>query len=269
MGGKVVLLAAGIFAATAQTQLTHTCSRSIAREVRRKVDDDFVKGPLRVHGISDYVLPDNCPFKEQNDIWHYHESQKRRKRVNGQLTWECSICGKKFKSEHYLDVHMEAKHMNEATGNVCLANYCVVFDLCEDSRGLKRNKFDACIDEVQQLAHTLCDEAVALCFPIESRAKLVNIDLRRNYCAMMNCQIRREHKEQHHASLVSTFPLIIGILFIIVVIFLLVLCCVDHSEEIVHALVNSRIASTGFLRNFIRTRNRVQTAVGVKRIREI
>eukprot|EP00397_Hematodinium_sp_SG-2012_P057202 GEMP01071278.1.p1 GENE.GEMP01071278.1~~GEMP01071278.1.p1 ORF type:complete len:194 (+),score=22.56 GEMP01071278.1:159-740(+) len=135
MGGKVVLLAAGIFAATAQTQLTHTCSRSIAREVRRKVDDDFVKGPLRVHGISDYVLPDNCPFKEQNDIWHYHESQKRRKRVNGQLTWECSICGKKFKSEHYLDVHMEAKHMNEATGNVCLANYCVVFDLCEDSRG--------------------------------------------------------------------------------------------------------------------------------------
>lgn len=274
MGGHIALLTLAPIAVArtssgSRSPLEHPCSRNVGREVRKMVDEEFIRLPLKQNGIRNYVLPDACPFKEESNIWYYHEIQKKRKRLGGQATWECGICGKKFKSEHYLDLHMEKKHMDKAIGKVCLADYCELFNLCVDSRGLRRGKNDKCDEAAQSRARKLCDEALTLCFPLASPAKLINIELRRNVCAMMSCEVKEHHNLQQSASLVGTFPLMLGLFFIAGVMFLCVMCCVDYSEDIVHALVSSRLASVGFLRNFIRTRNRVQTAVGVRKARQI
>jgi len=253
-----------------RTPLKHPCSRPISREIRKKVDDDILSVPLKQHGIEDYTVPQNCPFLKENNMWAYHEGQKRRKRLGGQLTWECGICGKKFKSEHYLDLHMETQHMSQVTGSVCLADYCSMFGMCEEKTYTYATKKptlpedEICNEEEQRRARVKCDESVRLCFPLDSKARLINIELKRNLCAMMSCEIKKQFKAEEHGSLISTVALAIAVFVFFMVLFGIVLCCVDYSEDIVAAVMDCRLIGSGFLGNFIRTRDQTRKACGVQ-----
>ena len=58
-----------------------------------------------------------------------------RKKPGGGYTsnWTCGYCGKQFKNEYYLDMHLENAHMDQIQPNrtVCLADYCEIFDVCD------------------------------------------------------------------------------------------------------------------------------------------
>lgn len=253
-----------------RTPLTHPCSRTISRDLRKKIDEVVLKKPLEEHKIEDYELPDNCPFKKENNIWAFHESQKRRKRLAGQLTWECGICGKKFKSEHYLDLHMETHHMNQATAKTCLVDYCLMFDMCDEKTGYARAQrkmadLEDCDEEVQKKAQQTCEDSIRTCFPLESKARLVNIELRRNLCAMMSCEIKKHYKTEENTSLLSTVAVAVAIFLFFMVLFGLVLCCVDYSEDIVQQMIDWRLAGGSFLRGFVKTRDNARKAAGVEK----
>jgi len=276
MGSVVTVLGAlNVFepVEAARTPLSHPCNRVISREVRKRLDDEILKAPAKEHDILDYQVPSKCPFRKENNLWHVHESSKRRKRVGGQLTWECAICGKKFKSEHYLDLHMERKHMDDLTGSVCLADYCHMFDTCEERTSRKRRAPEEnCNEEEQTKSRMLCEDAVRLCFPLESKARLLNIQLRRNICAMMSCEFKEQHKNEESSSLLSTIAVTIAIFLTFVIGAGTVVCCVDYSEDIVQILLDCKMASSGFVRRFIQTRDSARKRVGVtkkSRTREI
>lgn len=275
MGACVVLLAATPLGLVKpeRTALTHPCNRKVSRDVQKSVEKEFT----RDHGYKMEEFPDDCPFKAERHIWHFQDAQMQKKRVNGRVNWVCGICGKSFKSEHYLDVHMEKRHMDTATGDVCLADYCEIFDVCDDATtlrfsaetGFKRKKDDKCDEETQKRVQILCDDALNRCFPIKTDSKFLNIHLRRNFCAMMNCEIRKQFADQLYGSPLGIMPLMLGLVIVLAAFFLGVIFCVDYCEDIVAKLVNLRLASTGFLRNFIRLRMRVQRVVGVGRSRQI
>merc|ERR1712146_94226 len=90
--------------------------------------------------------PKGCPFDPNRDLFGYHEKQKQRKKPgSAATTWTCGICGKQFKNEHYLDLHMERKHMNETPSEgVCLADYCELFEVCFGEEKWRRNKVPTC-----------------------------------------------------------------------------------------------------------------------------
>lgn len=261
-----------------RTPLSHPCSRPISRDMRKKIDEVILKKPLEDHNIEEYEVPDDCPFKKENNIWAFHESQKRRKRLAGQLTWECGICGKKFKSEHYLDLHMETHHMNQATAKTCLVDYCHMFNLCDEKTSYARSRAaakmtedDWCDEEVQKAAQQRCEDSIRTCFPLESKTRLVNIELRRNICAMMSCEIKKQFKSEESSSLLSTIAVAVAIFLFFMVFFGIVICCVDYSEDIVQNIVEWKLAGTGLLRGFVRTRDNARKAAGVdkKKTRQI
>ncbi|KAF4727640.1 hypothetical protein FOZ63_016167, partial [Perkinsus olseni] len=85
----------------------HRCNRGISRTVRKILDRNVLPGlpePLQT-----------CVLSPGNDIWSPHEQAKVWNRAKqSAATWQCGVCGKVFKSEHYLDLHMESKHMDIA-----------------------------------------------------------------------------------------------------------------------------------------------------------
>lgn len=98
---------------------THSCNRAEAREARKALNEMLL--PLaRSLGAQ---LTRACPLNKEHDRFLSHESQK--KAIN-MATWRCGICGKSFRSEYYIDMHLDRKHMDtlspEAT--TCLADFC-------------------------------------------------------------------------------------------------------------------------------------------------
>ncbi len=73
-------------------------------------------------------FPSSCPFLEVNDVWGRQEKAKKRLRASTPYAnWECGLCKKKFRSEHYIDLHMERNHFDEQ-GYFCLAEMCGAFE---------------------------------------------------------------------------------------------------------------------------------------------
>ncbi|CAD7943394.1 unnamed protein product [Amoebophrya sp. A25] len=131
-----------------RTQLQHPCSRVVSRRVRFEIEKQILQPALK----AGYTFPASCAF--MNDLYSEQEKFKKRLRTAGKApyaNWECLICGKKFRSEHYIDLHMERVHMEEfatrnSTTNVgagvkvakgvagsarsCSADYCDLFEIC-------------------------------------------------------------------------------------------------------------------------------------------
>ena len=106
-------------ATNAPSHPSHSCDRPSAREARKAVSDVLV--PLaRSLGAE---LLHSCPLHPDHDRLLPHE---RKKKPMTQWQWRCDQCGKLFKSEHYIDMHMERKHQHllSATALTCLGDFC-------------------------------------------------------------------------------------------------------------------------------------------------
>mmetsp|Transcript_33293 Transcript_33293/g.70790 ORF Transcript_33293/g.70790 Transcript_33293/m.70790 type:complete len:297 (-) Transcript_33293:41-931(-) len=270
-GAAVALLAASPAAAkppvetVPRTELSHPCSRAVSRTVRKQLEKEVLRPASRA-GLDTW--PKGCPLDPVRDLYGRQEKQKQRKRGTGNL-WTCGICGKTFKSEHYLDLHMERVHMNETPRDgVCLADYCEVFEVCNTDVKTKRRKDrDAeleCDNSTLAKAKTLCETAMLKCFPLQNEAsRKMHAKLSRHWCQVLDCRIRAEQRKEHHGDLMPVIVLLILIGLICFIVFSIVVCCVDYSDDILQFLVDSRLASTGFVRNVLQARRKTQQTLGM------
>eukprot|EP00435_Cladocopium_sp_Y103_P072072 s121_g39.t1 len=96
-----------------RTELGHPCPRGISRQVRKMVEKEILK-PAERAGIKEW--PAACPLAPARDLWAGQERLEKHKSRKRSTTgmWTCGYCQKVFKSEHYLDLHLERHHMDEA-----------------------------------------------------------------------------------------------------------------------------------------------------------
>lgn len=92
------------------------CDAEKSRRVRKVIQDALL--PL----TGKVGFPSDCPLQEKRDLWKTYEQHKNKKRRS---RWSCGYCGKTFRTESYLDLHMVHRHVNEANpdADVCLADW--------------------------------------------------------------------------------------------------------------------------------------------------
>ena len=69
------------------------------------------------------TLSEECPLHPSHDhLLHY---EQHKKSLTGSH-FRCGLCGKIFKSEHYLDRHFDRRHADAAppTADTCLGDFC-------------------------------------------------------------------------------------------------------------------------------------------------
>jgi len=97
-----------------------SCSRSLSREARSILNNNLVPFAQQLGA----EIATACPFHTDHDHLLQHEQVKQ---PITQWQWRCGLCGKVFKSEQYIDAHLERRHkatLPAVTGATCLADYC-------------------------------------------------------------------------------------------------------------------------------------------------
>lgn len=253
-----------------RTPMLHSCSRAVSRAVRKELEKEVLK-PAAREGIESW--PERCPFDTALDLYGVQEGKKQRNRPgHGSGTWTCNICGKSFKNEYYLDLHMENRHMNETPRHgVCLADYCEVFEVCTSEQKWRTPKVPAVCDPAAlKRARGLCEESLRACFPLDLEVpRRQYAKLSRQFCQVLDCSIREERQKELDGMPVPVIVLLILVVLIAFILFSVVVCCVDYSEDIAHFLVESRLASRDTVHRWLQTRERARQAVGTSRTKSI
>lgn len=101
------------------THVLRHCDRTRSSEARHALQSELWT-PLLSHGIH---LTSSCILAPANDVLLLQELSKTH--PNSQL-WQCSLCSKLFRSEHFLDRHLSRKHpdLRPQSASVCLADLC-------------------------------------------------------------------------------------------------------------------------------------------------
>eukprot|EP00416_Gambierdiscus_australes_P026569 CAMPEP_0171078334 /NCGR_PEP_ID=MMETSP0766_2-20121228/14583_1 /TAXON_ID=439317 /ORGANISM="Gambierdiscus australes, Strain CAWD 149" /LENGTH=288 /DNA_ID=CAMNT_0011535457 /DNA_START=51 /DNA_END=917 /DNA_ORIENTATION=+ len=255
-----------------RSELAHSCSRAVSRQVRKQLERDVLRPATRA-GLE--AWPKGCPLDPSRDLYAQHERQKHRKRGSGSL-WTCGICGKTFRSEHYLDLHLERMHMNlTPMGGICVAEYCEIFEACHGDTRFKRphrerDELSACNDTMLAGVRRRCEEAMAKCFPLGHEvSRRLHAQFSRQWCQVLDCKIRKERQQEHHHELMPVVVLLILVILICFIVFSIVVCCVDYSDDILLFLVESRIASADSVRRLLRARERTRETMGMDRTKRI
>lgn len=260
--------APGVLAAPSKepprTELSHPCSRSISRLVRKQIENELAKPAQRAgHAL----WPEGCPFDAGVDLYGKHEKSKQRKRQGSQsMTWTCGLCGKAFVSEHYLDLHLERRHMNETPQNgVCLADYCELFEVCLGEQRRRTHRPPACDQEKLVPARARCEDAMRQCFPLDGTdvSRRLHAQMARQWCLTIDCRIREERRAVEDSPLMPVAVLMILIAMACLVFFGLVVCCVDCSDDIINVMQEWGLMSLGQARGLVRARDQARRATGV------
>jgi len=270
-----------------RTELQHRCKRPVSRRVRAKLEEEVFKR-AREEGISEW--PQGCPLDPSKDLWRNHEKHKSSKGYPGSL-WTCGYSNKTFMNEHYIDLHMERRHMNETPANgVCLADYCEFFDVCyhrEDGtpnpkdlvkhddddddddfpmrhRKYRKEKFmKTCNATRMEESRQLCYRIVSQCLPPgEAKSKHLHGELSRNLCSTLDCELRAEHLFDDTEAL----PVWVDVMFLVTfcaVVFACIVVLVKNSEDVAAFLTSQGLASGSTIKTFTRTTERTRQTLGM------
>ena len=189
------------------TESTNTCSRSLSRLARQKIESGFV--PI-LEKLQISINP-NCPIV--NDI--YRNENEFRQLESGQ--WRCLLCGKLFQNENYLDSHVARKHaVLTENGNEgptvtrqCLADHCdwIRCDALQAPDDLPYWQKALCNREDLAIRQNKCYSSVLSCLPHsiseESRERVID-HVNKTLCGYLTCEKYWE-KEFSDVSKVQTF----------------------------------------------------------------
>lgn len=270
-----------------RTELQHRCKRPVSRRVRAKLEKEVYQR-AREEGITEW--PQSCPLDPAKDLWRSHEEHKRSRRYPGS-EWKCGFCNKTFKDEHYLDLHMERRHMNETpVGGVCLADYCEFFDVCyhredgvpnpklvkprsadddEDDfpmhhRKYRKEKFLlTCNTTKMEASRRLCYLILSQCLPhSDAKFKHLHGELSRNLCSTLDCELRAEHLFDN----TEAFPLWVDLLIVVAfcaVVFASIVMLVANSDNVAAFLTSQNLASGSTIKTFNRTTELTRQTLGM------
>eukprot|EP00966_Prymnesium_polylepis_P217770 5039903-Prymnesium_polylepis.1 len=144
------------------------CDRPAAREARKAINDMLL--PLaRSYGAE---MSETCPLNNAHDRLLTHEEAKR---PSSQFQWKCQICGKQFRSERYIDMHMDRKHLATLPPNAttCLGEFCDILRCPGWVRGIKQMLRDnpaACRERDLEGRRHFCQHLMHDCFTPQSGA---------------------------------------------------------------------------------------------------
>eukprot|EP00928_Gymnodinium_smaydae_P055163 TRINITY_DN3875_c0_g3_i1.p2 TRINITY_DN3875_c0_g3~~TRINITY_DN3875_c0_g3_i1.p2 ORF type:complete len:401 (-),score=83.88 TRINITY_DN3875_c0_g3_i1:33-1235(-) len=259
-----------------RTELSHRCSRAISRATRKEIENEVIKPATKVGVLT---WPKGCRLDPALDMYAYQEKQKQKKRGSGtpqtshSSTWTCGICGKQFKNEHYLDLHMERRHMNTTPRDaVCVADYCEAFDTCnkvdvDRPVGRSAKKPTTPCNQTQLLElREQCHETLAGCLSLtEAEPRLLHAKLSRHFCQSLDCDIRSEKLKEQQNEPMPAVVIMILILLAFFVCFFIMVCCVDYSDEIVQWLVETGFSSRSSAKQMVKSREAARKAAGLDR----
>merc|ERR1719217_46180 len=149
--------------------------------------------------------------------------------------------------------------MNETpSGGVCLADYCEVFEVCHGD-GKARRPANGCDDDELRKVRRRCEDAMSKCFPLENEAsRKLHAQLSRHFCQVLDCRIRNERAKETEGALMPVIVLLILIILVCFIVFSMMVCCVDYSDDIVQFLLDSRLASVGFVKRLLVARDKTR-----------
>ena len=168
------------------------CDRAAAREARRVVNN-FVVPYAKSLGAK---LSPSCPLAPEQDHLLPHENQKHA--ITSQQ-WRCSQCGKLFRAEHFLDLHLEKKHADllSSSAHACLGDYCDLLQCPTWLRDVKRHASAAgvrpCKSSDMDARRHFCSHLMHDCFLADGRADLHHIfeEMEQRLCAPLTCAGRQ------------------------------------------------------------------------------
>lgn len=178
-----------------------TCSRGLSRVAFELIEEHIIPA-LQYHGIK--TLPPECPYNDA--CFQIHEDAKRQIRRD---KWECGLCGKLFKSEHYIDQHFHHKHSDETSPHYCVADQCSYLkchhatskieslkSLKSDDRvQLARARSERC-DELQMKSRQeVCMYVASSCF---SGSQILRNSFIEEYCETLRCDSRVSFSSNEH-----------------------------------------------------------------------
>mmetsp|Transcript_11142 Transcript_11142/g.35439 ORF Transcript_11142/g.35439 Transcript_11142/m.35439 type:complete len:270 (-) Transcript_11142:56-865(-) len=159
-----------------------SCNREKSRLVRHLVEERI----FPVASALSLEFSDDCPFHPGHDAFRDHEEHKTE--VRGSL-WKCEYCRKAFRTEGYLDRHMERRHMDRVptVAPVCLADYCDALD-CRNDRA-QLTMLPRCDKMEIRLLRRDCESVFHKCFPPAHSAsvRLAHDALITDFCAGLAC----------------------------------------------------------------------------------
>ena len=162
----LLLCCSASHSATSGESVAAQCSRPRSRAARAVLRRDFFP-IVEAHGVQ---LSRRCPFHAASDMLLAHEAHKRKERAS---RWHCEYCGKVFRTEHYLDRHLNAHHNDQLAPDaaVCLADHCDVLGCDGDGGGDGDGDAAApCDARAMQTARYFCQSAMHRCFSADAAA---------------------------------------------------------------------------------------------------
>ena len=190
-----------------------SCSREQSRTARRLVQTHI----LLPASAASVPMSSDCPFQPNLDRYREHEIHGKTKTYRGH--WQCPYSGKVFKTERYLDFHLQRfwSQKNGVNASECLASWCDVLG-CEDSSTNKRPLTGTKTNEERHLEHK-CRAVLHSCFPPTSgvSARHLQDQIFETVCSksIRSEKVRRKLKQQHHAQHMSAFTVLWYILVIV------------------------------------------------------
>ena len=135
-----------------------SCSRELSRAARRVVQRHI----LQPAAAASVVLSNVCPFRPELDCYYEHETNGKSETYRG--LWQSSYSQKAFKSERYLDLHLQRFWSQKISPNAteCLGMWCDVLG-CTGGNGPQHANL---VDENSghHLEHK-CRAVLHQCFP--------------------------------------------------------------------------------------------------------
>lgn len=153
------------------------CSRAKSRAGRKLIENLMRLTP----GTDQELMPDSCPLRLENDVFAAQESGKVRQHKS---LWSCPLCAKRFRTEFYLDRHLDNKHSHDLDAKTgCLADLCEVFN-CENSS----LSTPACSSAQEARARHKCHSIFHRCFPHSTHIDAHDDHFIDNICDTLECK---------------------------------------------------------------------------------
>lgn len=177
------------------------CARRASREARKRLES-HVLSPIERWKL-DVASPHACAWHPQRDYLADHEMVKSR--VHSQ-EWHCKLCGKRFRSEHFLDLHLDRRHSHElpqpsdTPDAVCLADFCDILRCPSWVEVAHRTDPMACSHAELRERRAHCRETLRGCLPADSSnaSALLYERLDQDLCKPLSCEWRAA--AQHNAA---------------------------------------------------------------------
>ncbi|KAL3158858.1 hypothetical protein ABBQ32_011577 [Trebouxia sp. C0010 RCD-2024] len=179
-----------------------------------------------------YQLSEQCPLHPLRDMYDIQHSARHR---HHGVQWKCGFCDKLFRTETFLDQHMDNNHQNETHpgGNVCLADWCEVLH-CDyfagkpETHHFFHHHTAPCRPKAKMKLKQQCQDLAQRCFPpdVSKEGTLMYDYFTEHFCGAHTCiqkdrqarlqtvdQLGSQHRVWGHRILVGLLMLFMAMLY--------------------------------------------------------